>query len=678
MIDSLDSNTLTEEQKLSAEDITEAHKVTTAYNASQIQVLEGIDHVRARPGMYIGSTGERGLHHLVYEVVDNSVDEALAGHCDTIFITLEANGSVTVQDNGRGIPVDIHPKTGKSALETVMTTLGAGGKFGGGESGYKVSGGLHGVGVSVVNALSEWCEVEVIKDGKVYFQRYERGRAIGDIKVIGEDATGRGTKTRFFPDIQIMETLDFSYETLATRLREIAFLNKVLTIVFTSYRDPEPKTDTFHYDGGIQSFVKYLNENKEALHPETVYAQGVKDNVAVEIAFQYTSGYSETILGFANNINTPDGGTHVTGFRNTITRVMNDYARKNNFLKEEDTNLTGDDIREGVTAIVSVKIPDPQFEGQTKAKLGNTEVRGVVEQVFGENLSHFLETNPQVAKLFISKAMDAAKAREAAKKARDLVRRKSFLETATLPGKLADCSETDQAVTEIYLVEGDSAGGSAKQARDRRFQAILPLRGKILNIEKARENKIYENNEVQSILIGTGIAAAKDIDPKITEAELNAGDELDFYYSKLRYGKIVIMTDADVDGAHIRTLLLTFFYRFAKPLIDKGYIYIAQPPLYKLEKGKKATYIFNDKELENHLKEHGRDVQISRFKGLGEMMPQQLWDTTMNPETRVLLKVTIDDAAEADRIFTILMGDKVEPRKDFIHKYALDAKNLDV
>lgn len=664
------------EVELTMEDVTQAHHVNTNYSASQIQVLEGIDHVRARPGMYIGSTGERGLHHLVYEVVDNSVDESLAGHCDTIEISIETDGSVTVKDNGRGIPVDIHPKTGKSALETVMTTLGAGGKFGG-DSGYKVSGGLHGVGVSVVNALSEWCQVEVFLNGKVYFQRYERGRAVNDVVAV-RDEEGRGTKTRFFPDAKIMETLNFDYDVLATRLREIAFLNKVLTIKFTDYRNPEPKQDVFHYEGGIQSFVRYLDENKEPLHADPVYIQGFRDTVAVEIAFQYTAGYSETILGFANNINTPDGGTHVTGFKNTLTRVVNDYARKNNLLKEAEFNLTGDDIREGVTAIVSVKIPEPQFEGQTKAKLGNTEVRGIVEQVFGENLNHVLDSNPNLAKLFVNKAVEAARAREAAKKAKDLVRRKSFLETATLPGKLSDCSESDKALTEVYIVEGDSAGGSAKQGRDRRFQAILPLRGKILNIEKARETKIYENTEVQSILIATGIASAKDLDYRIGEADLPEGDDPDFYFSKIRYGKIIIMTDADVDGAHIRTLLLTFFYRFAKKLIDKGYIYIAQPPLYKVEKNKKSTYIFNDKELEKYTKEHGKDVQISRFKGLGEMMPRQLWDTTMNPETRTLLKVTSDDAAEADRIFTILMGDKVEPRREFIERYALDVKNLDI
>lgn len=669
-------NTSTEVLEKNSDEVTKAHHVDTNYGADQIQVLEGMEHVRARPGMYIGSTGERGLHHLVYEVVDNSVDEALAGHCDKIEIVLRSDSSVSVKDNGRGIPVDIHPKTGKSALETVLTTLGAGGKFGG-DSGYKVSGGLHGVGVSVVNALSEWCEVEVTKEGQVYFQRYQRGKALEEVKLIRETNEANGTKVTFLPDTQIMETSVFSYEILATRFREIAFLNKGLTIDFSSEIEPDKK-DVFFYEGGIISFVKYLNENKEPIHPEPVYSQGVKDNVSVEISMQYTSGYSETVIGFANNINTPDGGTHITGFRSTLTRVFNDYARKNSLLKEADQNFSGEDVREGLTAIVSVKIPDPQFEGQTKAKLGNTEVRSIVEQIFTENLTHYLETNPSIAKLCINKSLDAARAREAAKKARDLVRRKSVLESSALPGKLSDCSEDDKEFTEVYIVEGDSAGGSAKQGRDRRFQAVLPLRGKILNIERAREDKIYANTEIQALLIATGIAAAKDLDSKLTEADLVEGDSPDFYFSKLRYGKIVIMTDADVDGAHIRTLILTFFYRFAKQLLDNGYVYIAQPPLYKVEKGKKATYLFNDKELDNYVKEHGKDVQISRFKGLGEMMPQQLWDTTMNPETRVLLKVTIDDAAEADRIFTILMGDKVEPRRDFIEKHALDVKNLDI
>ncbi|GIW23522.1 MAG: DNA gyrase subunit B [Candidatus Sericytochromatia bacterium] len=661
------------------DEINTSHYVDTEYNASQIQVLEGIEHVRARPGMYIGSTGERGLHHLVYEVVDNSVDEALAGHCDKIIITIEKGGSISVKDNGRGIPIDIHPKTGKSALETVLTTLGAGGKFGSENSGYKVSGGLHGVGISVVNALSEWCEVEVVINNKKYFQRFERGKPVTELKFLEDNVNDRGTKVRFLPDSQIMETINFHYDTLASRFREIAFLNKGLNIIFIS--EIENKREDFLYEGGVKSFVSYLNENKEPIHKEIGYFQGIKDNVSVEIALQYNSGYSETVLGFANNINTVDGGTHITGFRSALTRVINDYARKFNLLKESESNLSGEDVREGLTAIVSVKIPDPQFEGQTKSKLGNTEVRGIVEQIFSEGFSHFLETNPNVAKIIISKALDAARAREAAKKAKDLVRRKCILETATLPGKLADCSETDPEYTEIYIVEGDSAGGSAKQARDRRFQAILPIRGKILNIEKSREDKIYANNEIQALLIATGIATAKDIDYKLTEEDIKKlNDEEDFYFSKLRYGKIIIMTDADVDGSHIRTLLLTFFYRFAKPLIERGYIYIAQPPLYKLEKGKQIKYIYNDRELDNFMKNNpdAKSYQISRFKGLGEMMPQQLWDTTMNPKTRLLLRVTIDDAAEADRIFTVLMGDKVEPRREFIEKNALYVKNLDI
>lgn len=661
------------------DEVSSSHHVSTEYGASQIQVLEGIEHVRVRPGMYIGSTGERGLHHLVYEVVDNSVDEALAGHCNKIIVTIENDGSVSVKDNGRGIPIDTHPKTGKSALETVLTTLGAGGKFGSADSGYKVSGGLHGVGVSVVNALSEWCEVEVVINGKKYFQRFERGKPVSELKFLEEGVDDRGTKVKFFPDNQIMETTVFHYDTLAARFREIAFLNKGLNIVFRS--ELENKEDDFLYEGGVKSFVSYLNENKEPIHKEIGYFQGLKDNISVEIALQYNSGYSETVLGFANNINTIDGGTHITGFRSALTRVINDYARKFNLLKEVENNLSGEDVREGLTSIVSVKIPEPQFEGQTKAKLGNTEVRGIVEQIFAEGFAHFLETNPNVTKIIIGKCLDAARAREAAKKAKDLVRRKSVLETATLPGKLADCSESDTEYTEIYIVEGDSAGGSAKQARDRRFQAILPIRGKILNIEKSREDKIYANNEIQSLLIATGVAAAKDIDYKLTEEDIKKlNDEEDFYFSKLRYGKIIIMTDADVDGSHIRTLLLTFFYRFAKPLIERGYVYIAQPPLYKLEKGKQVRYIFNDKELDTFMKSapDSKSYQISRFKGLGEMMPLQLWDTTMNPETRSLLRVTIDDAAEADRIFTVLMGDKVEPRREFIEKNALYVKNLDI
>jgi DNA gyrase subunit B len=646
-----------------------------AYDASAIQVLEGLEPVRKRPGMYIGSTGERGLHHLVYEVVDNSIDEAMAGYCDKVDVVLEPDGSVTVVDNGRGIPVDIHAKTGRPALETVMTVLHAGGKFG--DGGYKVSGGLHGVGVSCVNALSDWMETTVRKHGKIYRMRFERGVPVTDLLIVGEDAEGKGTTQRFMPDGTILETLEFNYDTLATRLRELAFLNGGITINLTDNRqvgeDGTPaRHDSFFYEGGIREFVKYLNESKDSIHPEPVYVSGVKDNVAVEVAMQYHTGYNETVICFANAINTPDGGTHLTGFRNVMTRIINDYARRNGILKEGEENLSGEDVREGITAVISVKLPDPQFEGQTKAKLGNTEARGAVESALSDGLGHFLETTPAVAKIIVTKAIEAFRARDAARKARELVRRKSVLETSTLPGKLADCAERDPGKSEIFLVEGDSAGGSAKQGRDRQFQAILPLRGKILNIERAREDRVYANLEIQSLLLATGLAAAKDsanANPDLAEIGLDI--------AKLRYHKVIIMTDADVDGAHIRTLLLTFFYRFALPMIEQGLIYIAQPPLYKVEKGKMATYIYNDRELETHLEKIGRDVQISRFKGLGEMMPQQLWETTMNPATRTLLKVTIEDAAEADRIFTVLMGDKVEPRREFIERHALEA-NLDL
>jgi DNA gyrase subunit B len=647
-----------------------------AYDASAIQVLEGLEPVRKRPGMYIGSTGERGLHHLVYEVVDNSIDEAMAGFCDKVDVVLEADGSVTVVDNGRGIPVDVHVKTGRPALETVMTVLHAGGKFG--DGGYKVSGGLHGVGVSCVNALSDWMETTVRKHGKIYRMRFERGVPVTDLQVIGEDAEGRGTTQRFMPDGTILETLEFNYDTLATRLRELAFLNGGITINLVDSRQPANedgtpvRSDSFYYEGGIREFVKYLNESKDPIHPDPVYVSGVKDNVAVEVAMQYHTGYNETVICFANAINTPDGGTHLTGFRNVMTRVINDYARRTGILKEGEDNLSGEDVREGITAVISVKLPDPQFEGQTKAKLGNTEARGAVESAMADGLGHFLETTPAVAKVICTKAIEAFRARDAARKARELVRRKSVLETSTLPGKLADCAERDPEKSEIFLVEGDSAGGSAKQGRDRQFQAILPLRGKILNIERAREDRVYGNLEIQSLLLATGIAAAKDsanANPDLAEIGLDI--------AKLRYHKVIIMTDADVDGAHIRTLLLTFFYRFARPMIEQGIIYIAQPPLYKVEKGKSSTYIYNDRELEAHLQKVGRDVQISRFKGLGEMMPQQLWETTMNPATRTLLKVTIEESAEADRIFTILMGDKVEPRREFIERHALEA-NLDL
>ena len=663
-----------------SDDIT-VEKSSGDYDASQIQVLEGLEPVRKRPGMYIGSTGERGLHHLVYEVVDNAVDEVLAGYCDRVLIDLEADGSVTVDDNGRGIPIDIHEKTGRPALEMVMTMLHAGGKFN--EDAYKVSGGLHGVGVSVVNALSEWCEVEVRRNGLIYQQRYEKGIPVKDLTTIGEDPEGKGTRVKFKADGTIMETNEFNYETLATRFKELAFLNKGLTIYFTSHHG-EYRREIFHFDGGIVSFVNYLNENKEPLNPEPVYIAGSKDNVIVEIAFQYNNAYSETIIGFANNINTAEGGTHITAFRSSLTRVINDYARKNSLLRESDPNLSGEDAREGITAVVSIKLHEPQFEGQTKTKLGNTEVRPIVDQIMTEGFQHFLETHPQEAKTIIGKAVDAYRARDAARKARDLVRRKSVLETSTLPGKLADCQERDPARSEIFIVEGDSAGGSAKQGRDRVFQAILPLRGKVLNIERAREDKIYGNAEIQALLIAIGIAAAKepdrdrDIKENLSEESKDDNDSEFFDFSKLRYNKIILMTDADVDGSHIRTLLLTFFYRFARQMVENGYIYIAQPPLYKIEKGKKVQYCYNDHQKDELMKTMGRDVTISRFKGLGEMMPEQLWNTTMDPHTRNLLRVRADDAAESDRVFTMLMGSKVEPRREFIEKYANDVKNLDV
>lgn len=630
------------------------------YGAEQIQVLEGLEPVRKRPGMYIGSTGPRGLHHLVYEVVDNSIDEALAGYCDSINITILKDNAVRVIDNGRGIPVDIHPKTGKSTLETVMTVLHAGGKFGGG--GYKVSGGLHGVGISVVNALSEYVEVEIRKDGVLYHQRYERGNPLSDVKAVGE-TEGRGTTTLFKPDAEIFEETEFKYETLEYRLRELAFLNKGINIILRDEREGQEKESVFHYDGGIIEFVKHLNKNREPIHETVVYFEKAKEDSVVEIAMQYTDSYTENIFSFANNINTQEGGTHLIGFKSALTRVVNDYARKIGFLKEKDVNLLGEDIREGLTAVVSVKLTDPQFEGQTKTKLGNSDMRGIVEAITSEQLEAFLEENPSESRLIVDKALRAQRAREAAKKARELTRRKGVLENTSLPGKLADCSEKDPALSEIYLVEGDSAGGSAKQGRDRGTQAILPLRGKILNVEKARLDKILNYNEIRSMItaFGTGIGA-------------------DFSTERLRYHKIIIMTDADVDGAHIRTLLLTFFFRYMKPLIELGYIYVAQPPLYKIKKGKVEYYAYSEKELNKRLDELGRDskADIQRYKGLGEMNPEQLWETTMNPETRTLLQVNIDDAAAADEIFNTLMGDKVEPRREFIEKNAKYVKNLDI
>ncbi|GFR35079.1 DNA topoisomerase (ATP-hydrolyzing) subunit B [Thermobrachium celere] len=627
------------------------------YSAEQIQVLEGLEAVRKRPGMYIGSTGPKGLHHLVYEIVDNSIDEALAGYCTNIEVIIHKDNSITVIDNGRGIPVDIHPKLNKPAVEVVFTVLHAGGKFGGG--GYKVSGGLHGVGASVVNALSEWLEVKIRRNGKEYYQKYERGKVMCDLTVVGE-ADSTGTTVSFKPDAEIFEELEYDYDTLAQRLRELAFLNKGISIVLRDER--EDKEEKFHYEGGIREFVKYLNRNKEVLNDEPIYVDGVKDDIIVEIAMQYNDSYNENIFSFANNIDTPEGGTHVSGFKTALTRVINDYARKYGFLKENDKNLAGEDTREGLTAVISVKITNPQFEGQTKTKLGNTEVRSVVETIVGDKVAAFLEENPHVSKIILEKCIMAQRAREAARKARELTRRKSVLDSTSLPGKLADCSEKDPKLCEIYLVEGDSAGGSAKGGRDRRFQAILPLRGKIMNVEKQRLDKILSYQEIRNMITAFGAGI---------------GDEFDI--SKIRYDKIIIMTDADVDGAHIRTLLLTFFYRYMRPLIEEGHVYIAQPPLYKITKNKKIYYAYSDKELEKKLNEIGRDnVEIQRYKGLGEMNAEQLWETTMNPETRTLLKVEIEDAVAADEIFTILMGDKVEPRREFIQRNAKKVQNLDI
>ncbi|GMA50736.1 DNA gyrase subunit B [Alicyclobacillus contaminans] len=628
------------------------------YDESQIQVLEGLEAVRKRPGMYIGSTSARGLHHLVWEIVDNAVDEALAGRCTKIIVQIHKDNSVSVIDNGAGFPVGIHPKTGRPAVETALTVLHAGGKFGGG--GYKVSGGLHGVGASVVNALSEWLKVVVYRDGKIYTQEYERGNVLYDLKVIGEtDRTG--TTVTFKPDPEIFtETTEFSSDILQSRLRELAFLNAGLEIVYEDER--EDKQVTYCYSGGVAAFVEYLNKSKDVLHPTPVYVTGVRDDVTVEIALQYNDGYSQTLFSFANNIHTHEGGSHESGFKSALTRVINDYARKNNLVKDNEDKLTGDDVREGLTAIVSVKVPEPQFEGQTKTKLGNSEVRGIVESLFADKLQIFFDENPSVARKIVEKSVTAARAREAARKARELTRRKNALEVSSLPGKLADCSSKDASVSELYLVEGDSAGGSAKQGRDRNFQAILPLRGKIINVEKARLDKILSNQEIRAIItaLGTGI-----------------GDDFDI--TKARYHKVVIMTDADVDGSHIRTLLLTLFYRFMKPLIDAGYVYIAQPPLYKITKGKSIRYAYSDRELEAVLQEVGRQgVNIQRYKGLGEMNPSQLWETTMDPEARTLLQVTMEDAMEADMIFTTLMGDKVEPRREFIEEHAQFVRNLDI
>ena len=636
----------------------------TEYGADQIQILEGLEAVRKRPGMYIGSTSSRGLHHLVYEIVDNSVDEALAGVCTVINVTINPDNSITVTDNGRGIPVGINHKAGLPAVEVVFTVLHAGGKFGGG--GYKVSGGLHGVGASVVNALSEWLEVSIYHEGKIYQQRYERGKTMYSLKVTGDCEEDRhGTTVTFLPDKEIFEETVYDYDILKQRLREMAFLTKGLKIVLKDNREGMEREKIFHYEGGIREFVTYLNKSKEALYPEIIYCEGNKDGVYVEVAMQHNDSYTENSYGFVNNINTPEGGTHIVGFRNALTKTFNDYARKNKLLKDSEPNLSGDDIREGLTAIVSVKIENPQFEGQTKQKLGNSEARGAVDSVVSKQLEIFLEQNPSVAKTTIEKSVLAQRAREAARKARDLTRRKSALDSMSLPGKLADCSDKDPKNCEIYIVEGDSAGGSAKTARNRATQAILPLRGKILNVEKARLDKIYANKEIKAMITAFGTGIHEDFD-----------------ISKLRYHKIIIMTDADVDGAHIATLLLTFLYRFMPELIKQGYVYLAQPPLYKIEKNKKIWYAYDDDELNNILTEIGRDGnnKIQRYKGLGEMDAEQLWETTMDPEKRILLRVTMDEAAtsEIDLVFTTLMGDKVEPRREFIEENARFVKNLDI
>ena len=637
--------------------------MSTEYGADQIQILEGLEAVRKRPGMYIGSTSEKGLHHLVYEIVDNAVDEALAGFCDVIDVKIQEDNSITVIDNGRGIPVGINHKAGIPAVEVVFTILHAGGKFGGG--GYKVSGGLHGVGASVVNALSEWLEVTIYHEGKVYRQRYERGKTIYKLKVIGEcEQEKTGTMVSFLPDKEIFEETVFDFDTLKQRFREMAFLTKGLKIRLTDERGEKELVKEFHYEGGIKEFVTYLNRSKEALYPEIIYCEGTKDGVAVEVAMQHNDSYNETTYGFVNNITTPEGGTHVVGFRNALTKTFNEYARKNKLLKENE-KLAGEDIREGLTAIISVKIEEPQFEGQTKQKLGNSEARGAVDAVVSRTLEIFLEQNPSVAKTIVDKSVLAQRARDAARKARDLTRRKSALEGLSLPGKLADCTDKDPKNCEIYIVEGDSAGGSAKTARSRATQAILPLRGKILNVEKARLDRIYGNAEIKAMITAFGTGIHEDFD-----------------ISKLRYHKIIIMTDADVDGAHIATLMLTFLYRFMPELIKQGYVYLAQPPLYKIEKNKKIWYAYDDKELDNILTEIGRDGnnKIQRYKGLGEMDADQLWETTMDPERRVLLRVTMDDetSSELDLTFTTLMGDKVEPRREFIEENALKVKNLDI
>lgn len=636
--------------------------MSAEYSADQIQILEGLEAVRKRPGMYIGSTSTKGLHHLVYEIVDNSIDEALAGFCDTIEVTINKDNSITVVDNGRGIPVGINKKSGLSGVEVVFTILHAGGKFGGG--GYKVSGGLHGVGASVVNALSEWLEVIVYSDGKQYFQRYERGKVTKKLEVIGE-TDKRGTKVTFLPDKEIFEDTVYDYEVLKQRLREMAFLTKNIKIILIDDREEEQLIKEFHYEGGIKEYVAYLNRHKDPIYDSIIYCEGKRDDVYVEVALQHNSSYTEGCYSFVNNITTPEGGTHLAGFKNAITKTFNDYSRSQKYLKDSEANLSGEDIREGLTAIISIKIPEPQFEGQTKQKLGNSEARGAVDSVVSEQLTYFLEQNPNVAKMICEKAILAQRARDAARKARDLTRRKTALDSMTLPGKLADCSDKDPKNCEIYIVEGDSAGGSAKTARSRATQAILPLRGKILNVEKSRLDKILVNNEIKAMITAFGTGISEDFD-----------------ISKLRYHKIIIMTDADVDGAHISTLLLTFLYRFMPELIKEGYVYLAQPPLYKVEKNRAVHYAYSDDELNKILVEIGRDGnnKIQRYKGLGEMDAEQLWETTMDPERRILLRVTVDEeeSSEIDLTFTTLMGDKVEPRREFIEANAKYVRNLDI
>jgi len=634
---------------------------SNTYDENQIQVLEGLEAVRKRPGMYIGSTSSKGLHHLVYEIVANSIDEALAGRCDQISITVGKGNIITVSDNGGGIPVGIHPKMGIPTVEVVHTVLHAGGKFGGGA--YSLSGGLHGVGASVVNALSEFLEVKVSRDGHIYRQRYERGKPVTPLEIIG-DTDKTGTTTTFKPDPEIFEEIEFDFDLMLNRYREMAFLNKGIKITLIDERPSEKVVKNLCYEGGIVSFVEYINRNKEVLHKPPIYFEYSKDNYIVEIAMQYNDTYVENIHSYANNIATTEGGTHLTGFKTAITKVFNDYARKYNYIKENEKNLMGEDVREGLTAIISVKLPEPQFEGQTKTKLGNSDIRSLVDNIVSEKLSNYLEENPQVAKMLLEKCLTAARAREAARKARELTRRKSALESTTLPGKLADCTEKNADVCEIFIVEGDSAGGSAKQGRDRRFQAILPLWGKMLNVEKSRIDKVYSNEKLLPVITALGTSIGEDFD-----------------LSKLRYGKVIIMADADVDGSHIRTLLLTFFYRYMKPLIENGHVYIARPPLYKISKGKEEIYAYSDKDVEKILKEKNwkkGEYVIQRYKGLGEMSSEQLWETTMNPETRQMLKVEIEDAVAADEIFTILMGDKVEPRREFIQENAKYVTNLDI